>query len=161
MLSTHGRTVQKAFKSCKNAWYPNQHAHVQCLLTGTSFLKSHSQKYHNVHNNPSLLQVKARLLGVQGVHDGMDDMKARGITPNVFTYFVLRETATLAKDKRTASGALRSIQTLIDGHRTSTHESEDIEVESADLYPVPGNLLPQDTHVSHWKGYYASDDDEW
>lgn len=101
--------------------------------------------------------------GVQGVHDGMDEMKARGINPNVFTYFVLREASILENDQRTATSALESINTLIKGDMRSLKggslASEDSD-EASDKH-APEKLAPEESSTHHWKGYYASDDDEW
>lgn len=97
---------------------------------------------------------------MQGVHDGMDEMKARGVAPNIFTYFVLREASILNKDKRTATSALDTIKNLIEGDVLS---SKDLQkpVEPPLEIDLPSSVLPEDT-IHHWKGYYApSDDDEW
>ncbi len=107
----------------------------------------------------ALILVKARIYGVQGVHEGMDEMKARGISPNVFTYFVLREAAILANDQRTASSALESINSLIQGDARS--RAEDGNTSDADIH-VPEKMADESHSIHHWKGYYApSDDDDW
>ena len=89
----------------------------------------------------------------------MDEMKARGISPNVFTYFVLREAAILANDQRTASSALESINSLIQGDARS--RAEDGNTSDADIH-VPEKMADESHSIHHWKGYYApSDDDDW
>jgi len=105
------------------------------------------------------LQVKARMYGVQGVHEGMDEMKARGISPNVFTYFVLREASILANDQRTATSALESINTLIQGDARAHKDENTATLDT----PVPEKVAPLEDHrTHHWKGYYApSDEDDW
>lgn len=117
----------------------------------------------------ALILVKARLYGVQGVHEGMDEMIMRGIQPNVFTYFVLRETALMSNDKRTATSTWHTIQNLVQGHEhgPSHHRTADEAEEEAvnDKGSMMHTLFedPDSTHQKehHWKGYYASDDDEW
>lgn len=64
----------------------------------------------------ALLLVRARLEGLDGVHDGIDELRARGVEPNVFTYFVLREAAVLAKDGHAAEAALEKIKDLQQGY---------------------------------------------
>lgn len=64
----------------------------------------------------ALLLVRARLEGLDGVHDGIDEMRARGVEPNVFTYFVLREAAVIAKDTHAAASALERINDLQQGY---------------------------------------------
>lgn len=116
----------------------------------------------------ALILVKARLYGVQGVHEGMDEMMTRGIQPNVFTYFVLRETALMSNDKRTATSTWHTIQNLVQGHEHGpSHHRQDGEDEE-DALNNKGNIIRtlfEDTQDEqehhHWKGYYASDDDEW
>lgn len=96
--------------------------------------------------------------GVQGVHDGMDEMKARGISPNIFTFFVLREASILENDKRTATSALESINALIKGDACSPKEAG----ETFDIHIPDTEKTIAEASIHHWKGYYApSDDDEW
>ena len=71
-----------------------------------------------------LLLVRARLEGLDGVHDGIDEMRARGVEPNVFSYFVLREAAVLAKDAHAAESALQKIKDLQQGHNTQSRVRE-------------------------------------
>ncbi|KAI8101682.1 hypothetical protein M9434_006749 [Picochlorum sp. BPE23] len=119
----------------------------------------------------ALILVKARLYGVQGVHEGMDEMIMRGIQPNVFTYFVLRETALMSNDKRTATSTWQTIQNLVQGHEHGpSHHRKDDDAEEVAAVNDKGSMMhtlfedPESTHQKehhHWKGYYASDDDEW
>lgn len=111
--------------------------------------------------------MRARSNGLFGVHEGMDEMRARNIPTNVFTYFLLREIAILEGDKATAENALHKIKELIQGYRQKDkgmdwHETSNLpNEEELDMVSVPKYLLPLDTQVTHWKGYYASDEDDW
>ena len=97
-----------------------------------------------------LLLVRARLEGLDGVHDGIDEMRARGVEPNVFSYFVLREAAVLAKDAHAADSALEKIKDLQQGY-------------AADKYSRAreGDHVPR-TRGGPWRGFYALEfDDDW
>jgi len=99
----------------------------------------------------------------------MDEMTSRNIPKNIFTYFVLREAAQLEGDERTAESALMHIRELTSGYRYAGkqekhHDPALQEHVMSGIIPVPRHLLPMDEHggvTPHWKGYYASDEDDW
>lgn len=123
-----------------------------------------------VHN--ALLMLKARTGSIFEVESEIENMKYLGISPNMFTYFVLREVAMLEKDKAAAEAALIAIRELISGRRksplrdSSNERRVDTEIEEdhsfLQMVSVPSKLLPpEEDSVAHWKGYYASDDEDW
>ena len=97
-----------------------------------------------------LLLVRARLEGLDGVHDGMDEMRARGVEPNVFSYFVLREAAVLAKDTHAAESALEKIKDLQQGYTNSSRTKDSDQAHGA-------------RGSGPWRGFYALEyaDDDW
>jgi len=129
--------------------------------------------------NAANLQVEARRQHepLQAVADYIDKMKMGIVKPNVFSYFVLREVAMLHHDKGIAESARLSIteqmrafrhgdilsqaaQTDQARHSSEYDQQEDGNTLIDSLAHVPDELLPPDDHSIHWKGYYASDEDE-
>lgn len=97
-----------------------------------------------------MLLVRARLEGLDGVYDGIDEMRARGVEPNVFSYFVLREAAVLAKDAHASASALEKIKDLQQGYNTQPNWhpnwSRDVVREGDEQHGVG---------AGPWRGFYA------
>lgn len=113
---------------------------------------------------------------LQTVSHFIDKMKMGMIKPNVFSYFVLREVAMLHHNKGLAESARLAITEQMRAFRDgdiivaaqsdqATQPSDNNQQEVGNtliesLTHVPAELLPPDDHSIHWKGYYASDEDE-
>ena len=113
---------------------------------------------------------------LQTVSHFIDKMKMGMIKPNVFSYFVLREVAMLHHNKGLAESARLAITEQMRAFRDgdiivaaqsdqATQPSDNNQQEVGNtliesLAHVPDELLPPDDHSIHWKGYYASDEDE-
>jgi len=113
---------------------------------------------------------------LQAVAQYIDKMKLGIVKPNVFSYFVLREVAMLHHDKGISESARVSITEHMRAFRhgdilsaaqteQAKQSSEYVQQEDGNtliesLAHVPDELLPPDDHSIHWKGYYASDEDD-
>eukprot|EP00890_Picochlorum_soloecismus_P001345 jgi/Picsp_1/2210/NSC_05674-R1_pentatricopeptide repeat-containing protein len=140
------------------------------------FKQGHSKDDVRVWNALLLVEAQRPHEPLQAVAQYIDKMKLGIVKPNVFSYFVLREVAMLHHDKGISESARVSITEHMRAFRhgdilsaaqteQAKQSSEYVQQEDGNtliesLAHVPDELLPPDDHSIHWKGYYASDEDD-